>query len=167
VLGMISAIRWPRSTRAWRCAGTHGIRQQAKSTVSLVRKSVKRMSELVDNVLDFARGRLGSGITVTKSTAIPLEPALQHVVDEMKSSSIGHAITAELDLRRPVNCDVSRIGQMLSNLIANAISHGEKDGLVWVWPAAVIGAPLSPAVREMMVPACRTPGHQRYRPSNA
>jgi signal transduction histidine kinase len=105
---------------------------KSKITVSLVRKSVKRMSELVDNVLDFARGRLGTGITVTKSTAIPLEPVLQHVVDEMKSSSIGHAITAKFDLRRPVSCDASRIGQMLSNLIANAISHGEKDGQVWV-----------------------------------
>src|SRR6202012_2552334 len=38
--------------------------------------SVKRMAAMIDNVLDFARGRLGGGISVDRKSAISLEPAL-------------------------------------------------------------------------------------------
>ena len=105
---------------------------KSKGTVTLVRKSVRRMFELVDNVLDLARGRLGEGMTVTKSTGVPLRPALQHIVDEAKSSNPGRQILSEFHLDQPVNCDPSRIGQMLSNLVANAIAHGSPDGPVKV-----------------------------------
>jgi phosphoserine phosphatase RsbU/P len=41
----------------------------------LIQKSVARMSALIDNVLDFARGRLGSGITLKRSPQ-SLQPIL-------------------------------------------------------------------------------------------
>ena len=40
---------------------------------SMMQKSAARMASLIDNVLDFARGRLGGGMTLTLS-AQPLEP---------------------------------------------------------------------------------------------
>ncbi|WP_074256131.1 ATP-binding protein [Vannielia litorea] len=33
-------------------------------------------------------------------------------------------ILADLDLRHPVSCDPDRIGQVVSNLLSNAITHG-------------------------------------------
>ena len=42
------------------------------------------MSGLIDNVLDFARGRLGGGITLTREAVIALGPILQQVVNELR-----------------------------------------------------------------------------------
>ena len=43
--------------------------------VGLMQKSVARMSALISDVLDFARGRLGGGLTLALGEE-PLEPAL-------------------------------------------------------------------------------------------
>lgn len=61
-----------------------------------------------------------------------LAPALQQVIEEVRSSFPQREIEAELDLKAPVNCDPSRIAQVLSNLLANALAHGAKDGKVRV-----------------------------------
>jgi signal transduction histidine kinase len=108
------------------------IEPKYKITVGLVRQSVKRMAELIDNVLDFARGRLGAGMTVNPSTGVSLQPVLQHVVDEMRLSSPQRNINVDFDLKEVVTCDPARVAQMLSNLMANAVSHGATDGPVIV-----------------------------------
>ena len=43
--------------------------------------TVTRMSDLIDHILDFARGRLGGGINLNRDTR-PLEPVLEQVVDD-------------------------------------------------------------------------------------
>lgn len=51
------------------------------------------MSSLIDNVLDFARGRLGGGIGLDMNAAEPLEPVLGHVVEELRAAPPERAIT--------------------------------------------------------------------------
>ena len=46
-----------------------------------------RMAGMIDNVLDFARGRLGGGITLDRDAQTPLEPVLHQVIDELRLSS--------------------------------------------------------------------------------
>jgi hypothetical protein len=41
-------------------------------------------------------------------------------------------VRSENDLSRPVNCDGARIAQMFSNLLANALTHGDPSGPVRV-----------------------------------
>jgi phosphoserine phosphatase RsbU/P len=81
-------------------------------------------------VLDFARGHLGAGMTVNPSTGVSLQPVLQHVVDELRLSSPQRDINVDFDLKEVVSCDPARVAQMLSNLMANAVSHGATDGPV-------------------------------------
>ena len=57
----------------------------------------------------------------------PLEPVLHQVVDELRLSSPGRRIEAEFAIDVPVDCDRSRIGQLVSNLIGNALCHGASD----------------------------------------
>jgi sigma-B regulation protein RsbU (phosphoserine phosphatase) len=85
------------------------------------------MTGLIDNVLDFARGRLGGGITLDRNTRKPLEPVLHQVIDELRLSSPGRRIEAEYAIDAPVNCDSGRIGQLASNLVGNALSHGASN----------------------------------------
>ena len=97
--------------------------EKAEAIVLMMQKSFMRMASLVDNILDFARGRLGGGITLTLS-AQPLQPTLQQVVDELQSTHPESIIKTEFALTKPVIADPVRIGQLFSNLLGNALTHG-------------------------------------------
>jgi sigma-B regulation protein RsbU (phosphoserine phosphatase) len=97
--------------------------EKADAILLVMQKSVLRMASLVDNILDFARGRLGGGITLTLS-AQPLEPTLQQVVDELQSAHPESIIQIEFSLTKPVFADPVRIGQLFSNLLGNALTYG-------------------------------------------
>jgi signal transduction histidine kinase len=117
-------------------AGVHLLRRtpldaKAVATVNLIHESVQRMARLIDDVLDLARGRLGGGL-ILKRSKIAIQPVLAQVVEEMRVAKPDRAIHAELTVSEPVNCDAPRIAQLLSNLLANAISHGAPDKAVSV-----------------------------------
>ena len=100
---------------------------RSKMVVELVRGSVFRMVGLIENIMDFARGRLGGGITLERNAAEPLEPVLQQVVTELRTSTPGRTIDTDFAITVPVSADRRRIGQLASNLVGNAITHGAKD----------------------------------------
>jgi signal transduction histidine kinase len=105
--------------------------EQGRSVVTHIQNSVRRMSGLIDNVLDFARGRLGGGLTIETAEAVRLRPMLEQVIAELQFSNPGRAIEIDIsDLAVP--CDPGRIGQLLSNLLANAVTHGAADGAIRV-----------------------------------
>lgn len=89
----------------------------------MVQSSVTRMSGLIENVMDFARSRLGGGFVLNRTSCDPLEPMLRQIIAELQTSSPGRVIEVHLDLTEPVNCDQQRIGELLSNLLGNAITH--------------------------------------------
>jgi signal transduction histidine kinase len=95
--------------------------------VKNIQRSTGRMQEMIVNVLDFARGRLGGGIPVALYSDETLADDLRHVIDEVKSTHPDHRIEADLQIDGPVVCDRSRISQLLSNLLANAVTHGAAD----------------------------------------
>src|ERR1700761_8448593 len=91
-----------------------------------IQKSVLRMAGLVDNIMDFARGRLGGGLTIRRDAKQPLTPVLEQVIAELRSLWPDVAIDAVLEIKEPVNCDRSKMGQLFSNLLANAIPYGDQ-----------------------------------------
>ena len=105
---------------------------RAASTVGLIQKSCTRMAGLVGNLLDFARGRLGGGLALDRVADDRLAEALEQVVAELRAAWPDRAIRADMALDRPVFCDRDRIGQLLSNLLANALVHGAPDGPIEV-----------------------------------
>ena len=95
--------------------------------LQMMQTTVARMSGLIDDVMDFARGRLGGGIALIRNANRPLEPVLRQVVDELRMTLPDRVIESEFRITDPVNCDRSRIGQMVSNLLGNALTHGSPD----------------------------------------
>ena len=94
--------------------------------------SGRRAAQLVEDVLDFARGRMGSGIPLHLKDCQDLQAALQHVVSEVQSVHPQRLIQADIGDLRGVYGDRDRLAQLLSNLVANAIHHGSHDGPVQV-----------------------------------
>ena len=101
------------------------------SILTLMQQSVARMSALIDNVLDFARGRLGGGIAINRSPQA-LAPVLDHVIAELRTSAPDKNIETAFDLTQDVDCDGGRIAQLFSNLLGNALTHGTADSPVRV-----------------------------------
>ncbi|WP_291836855.1 GAF domain-containing sensor histidine kinase [Brevundimonas sp.] len=146
---------------------------QALGIVDQMQDSGRRMSRLINDVLDFARGRLGGGLPVAPRRRVRMEPVLEQVIGELRSGHAGRAIVTELALDRPVACDPDRIGQLLSNLLGNALSHGDPSGPVsvqagiedenFVLSVANIGAPIPDSARaELFKPFSRLkPGEVR------
>lgn len=86
-----------------------------------------RMARLIDDVMDFARGRLGTGIGVAMENEPDMAGALLEVVDELRQVHPEREIRAELRIARPLRCDRGRLQQLLSNLIGNALTHGAAE----------------------------------------
>jgi phosphoserine phosphatase RsbU/P len=106
-----------------------GALQQQKElrVLDMINSTVTRMSDLIDNILDFARGRLGGGIKLNRDANRPLEPVLDQVADELRTASPQRVIETSFEVTDPVDCDRTRIGQLASNLIGNALTHGAPD----------------------------------------
>jgi signal transduction histidine kinase len=94
------------------------------TVVGLIQSSARRMAELIDNVLDFAHGRLGGGLTLERDAHVPLAEVLEQVVDELRTAWPERLIETRLEVTRTVSCDAARVAQLLSNLVANALTHG-------------------------------------------
>lgn len=128
--------------------------------LDMINTTVTRMSDLINDVLDFARGRLGGGITLSREANQPIEPLLEQVVDELRTASPERVIEAAFEIADPVDCDHTRIGQLFSNLIGNALTHGAREqpvrvgaftqgGEFTIWVANA-GEPIPPAAMEKL-----------------
>jgi signal transduction histidine kinase len=116
-----------------------GLDERNAQILRLMQSSVSRMAGLIDNLLDFARGRLGGGIPLERDPEAALHPVLETVIGEQETGA-GREIIADLDFDDPVDCDPARIGQLFANLLANAVTHGAPDRPIRVGAAERAGA---------------------------
>jgi sigma-B regulation protein RsbU (phosphoserine phosphatase) len=114
-------------------AGTFMLRRSGRlegrdlTIIEEMERSAARANRLIDDVMDFARGKLGEGLPLQIDASVPLGPVIEHVVAEMRAIHPGRAFELRLDVSHPVECDPDRIGRLASNLLANAVTHGAPD----------------------------------------
>ncbi|PCC73646.1 Signal transduction histidine kinase [Nannocystis exedens] len=89
-----------------------------------LRASARRMSRMIDQLLDLTRVRLGGGIAVL-ARPVALDAVVRDVVDELvragPDARIEVATTGDLGGR----WDPDRLAQVFSNLLGNAVRHRE------------------------------------------
>ena len=105
---------------------------RATVLVDGIEQSVERMARLISDVLDLARGRLGGGVEVERRRDPNLAATLNQVAAELMTARPDRSIIVDIDFTEPVAGDSGRSAQMLSNLIANALTHGADDQPVHV-----------------------------------
>jgi PAS domain S-box-containing protein len=93
------------------------------ATVARIARSGHRIEAMIRDLLDFARGRLAGGIPIAPRPC-DLQTVCRRVVEEVQQAHPDRAIRfeAEGDLRG--EWDADRVEQVVSNLVANAITHG-------------------------------------------
>lgn len=103
------------------------IPEQAVRFVNIIKDASIRMNGLIENILDFARGSMGEGIKINRSANLDIAAVLKNVVSELKVIWPDRKIDLNADCLVPVNCDSNRIAQLFSNLLGNALTHGQPD----------------------------------------
>jgi len=87
-------------------------------------EGAKRMSRMIVEMLDLARARLAGGIPIRRE-ALDFRALVERVVDEQRAASPEHAITLTGDGDFSGAWDGDRVAQLVANLLANAVQHGE------------------------------------------
>lgn len=100
----------------------HG--EKIAAMLTAIDGSSDRMAWLIDVTMDFARARLGGGIPVDISPCDNLEISFERIVDEIRLAHPDRRINTSYGFEGLVHCDLDRLDQLLSNLVANAITHG-------------------------------------------
>ena len=104
--------------------------ERVKRLANILQNSSYRMKALIENILDFARGRLGEGIILNRSDDPHVEEALKQVITELEIIWPDKIIHSNFNITGYINCDVKRLSQVVSNLLGNALIHGKKDSPV-------------------------------------
>lgn len=64
---------------------------------------------------------------------------LEQVVDELRTAWPKRRIETQLAVTKTVSCDQARLAQLLSNLVANALTHGASEEPILVHASTVDG----------------------------
>ncbi len=107
--------------------GETAVESSGQRDVRHIVASCRRMAELIHNILDFARGRLGEGIVINGECDDDLGCTLEHIVAEVRNVYADRIIELTTSLQHPVECDPQRVAQLLGNLLSNAMTHGDPD----------------------------------------
>jgi sigma-B regulation protein RsbU (phosphoserine phosphatase) len=98
-----------------------------RNILERVHSSGHRMARLIDDVLDFARGRLGGGISLAPEAVDDVAALAAQVVAEVAGANPGRTLRlAAVDAGAAV-LDRTRVAQLMSNLVGNAVQHSPAD----------------------------------------
>ena len=101
------------------------IEPKVASMIQLIHNSADRISGIVNDVVDLTRGKMGGGIAVQLSYENDLSETFNHVISELLIDYPSRAIVADVEANVDLYCDRGRLGQLLSNLVKNALIHGD------------------------------------------
>jgi PAS domain S-box-containing protein len=105
--------------------------ESARESLAEIARAGQRMLEMIETLLDFTNARFKNGLPIAR-VPTDLREVCRRVVGEMRAAAPRRKIELELDGDGRGTWDPARIAQVVSNLLANAVEHGAKDGPVRV-----------------------------------
>ena len=91
-----------------------------------IARSARRMNQMVGDLLDFTRSRLGTGLPIAPK-AMDLGAEASLAVEEVVEAHPGTVVKLNVSGELRGSWDKERIAQLLSNLLGNAVQHGSTD----------------------------------------
>jgi hypothetical protein len=119
-------LRNPLSAIVMSAARMSGEGDKGAKAAARILSSAERMRRMVNDLLDLTRTRLGAGIPIAPQP-MDLDGTCREVLAEFQAVHPDRRLNfhSEGDLRG--NWDSDRLAQVLSNLIGNALQHGERS----------------------------------------
>lgn len=110
-----------------RGATTEGIRKQSVQ----IQRSAKEMAGMIRELLEYSRTQLGKGLPVTAKPCSMLA-ICRAAVDEVRSARPDRSFSLEVPDDLVGVVDDARLRQALSNLLNNAVEHGDPGSAIGV-----------------------------------
>ncbi|MEN5300705.1 MULTISPECIES: sensor histidine kinase [unclassified Pseudomonas] len=114
--------------------------EKVKLLASQVCNSARRANNMVNDLLDLARCNLGTGIPVHPQQ-VELNAICRSVIDELRAASPEASIVLKEAASITGQFDPERMAQVFSNLIGNALRHGDATLPIHVSLAHEAGVP--------------------------
>lgn len=92
----------------------------------VAKQSISSISEMITDLLEYTRTRLGRGIEVTPQPG-NLGAVCEEVFDQTCAAYPQRKFEADIDPGVSLNFDSPRMRQVLTNLLSNAVQHGDPD----------------------------------------
>ncbi|WP_426755673.1 ATP-binding protein [Myxococcus sp. Y35] len=110
---------------AFQLARAEDLAPAERRAVDRIRKATARMGRMITDILDFARTRLGGGLPVAPQP-MDLAEVCQATLEELQASAPDRPLVFEASGDTRGNWDPDRVSQVLGNLVANALQHGQE-----------------------------------------
>ena len=148
-----------------------GTSTEDKKRLIRIVTSGERIQRMIEQLLDVTRARLGGGILVESAAEHDLGPIVERIVDELRTSHPDRDIAYSCEEPCVAAVDTDRFEQVVSNLVGNALTHGDRTR-----PVAVVltprtdgaslsvhnfGAPIEPALMPVLFDPFRR-GQDKY-----
>ena len=101
-------------------------RQQASARIKRASRDMKR---LITDLLEYTRTRLGAGIPIEQATC-DLGPVCEASLEDVRAGNPEQQFVQQLSGDLTVLADAGRMQQALSNLLSNAVQHGNRQSPV-------------------------------------
>jgi signal transduction histidine kinase len=102
-------------------------------TLSRMSSAGRRMTAMIEQLLDLTRARLGDGVGFVRSRKpLDVRELIQRTLDELRASHGGRDIALDAAGDCASSGDPERLLQLFSNVIANALAHGEPGSAIAV-----------------------------------
>jgi signal transduction histidine kinase len=103
---------------------SEGAGARATKVANQIYTSVRRAGQIVGDLLDLTRCQMGPGIPV-KTANIDLTPLCERVVEEIRAFHPEAEVLFKAKTPVPGQFDGARMEQVFSNIISNAVQHGD------------------------------------------
>ncbi len=98
------------------------VKEPHRTLTLRITECAMRATQLVGDLLDFTRSRLGGGIPIDRAE-INLRKVVNDVVDEIMAAHPEQKVEVETGEEQIGHWDAARISQALTNLVGNAVEH--------------------------------------------
>lgn len=103
--------------------------ERRRNMLLRIQSAGERMLRLIEDIMDFARGRLGGGIALSLQP-VAIAEVVNEVVAEIASAHPEKEIRVTAAVDRTFLVDRTRVAQLLSNLVGNAVQHSPRHEAV-------------------------------------
>ncbi len=105
--------------------------ENVRESLAEIGRAGQRMLEMISTLLDFTNSRFKGSLPIAP-VPTDLHEVCRGVIDELLAAEPGQTIELDLEGDGRGTWDPARMAQVVSNLVANALEHGAKQGPVRV-----------------------------------